>query len=1238
MTDTDSIHASTGERVMSDLMLAARDIVDSTLCGESEGESAGGDREGRDKDEGEGPPVFCDVRDNTPPRVGDCENDEAPSLSSIRDTLTDTDSDNTDAHIYDQTTMSDTNTCTSFSCLHWNIGGLASKLNDTDFVDYVATFDFVCLVETFMRDFSSSAFPSHTHFVRSSIDLGRRGRDSGGIVCLVRSTLVQYFRQLDVKNDGNFLAFIVDKKLFGNTTDVLFICAYVPPEFSPFYNVFNVENGISLLEEFITDCSQASGDLPVLLCGDLNGRTSNILPERYDESYIYDARHNNDDETYTRNSEDTVLNNYGKMLLNMCSAMNLCIMNGVCKGDQQGSLTFISEFGNSVNDYYSFDLFDVIAYSSCLTVGEQIDSQHMPLELKMLFEGEINSDLESDLISDHVNKIVWDDNFRENFLFEVSSQWFKQILDSVLDLIPDDVNAALELFNNALKKCADCMSKEVLSSKSKRFDGFDNECVQARRHLRKLLRKFKKMPIKTDGAREDYCKSRREYKNLVNKKRRDHNDKLYAELLESVNDQRAFWKTVNKMGGRKIKQKNNISLQKWHDHFKSILDQQEDIEDVENLNSNSAENIDTLDDPISREEVLKAIHKLRCKKAAGTDGIIAELFKVARDEVVEILVKLFNKLFDEGIYPDEWCESIILPLYKKGDVNNTNNYRGISLCNISSKIYGVIINDRLQEWIELNNTTGEYQAGYKHGYSTIDHIFTLMSIVQKQLVNNRKLYVAFIDFEKAFDSISRKLLWPILLKNGINGKMFSCLKSMYKDVKAKVRSNGKFTSLINCSKGVKQGDVCSPVLFSLFINELALEIISNGRHGVRLSQDAIELFILLFADDLVLLSETAVGLQAQLNTLHSASVRLQLKVNMSKSNIIVFRKGGYLASRERWFVGGQKMDVVNAYKYLGVYFSTKLSFTYACEDLASRAKRATMCILKTLYKFDRLSYPVYIKLFDAQVQPIVQYAAEIWGLGYANVIEKAHLFALKRFLGVHGRTPNDLVYGEVGRYPIYLNSYVRCIKYWLRVVMMEDHRLPSQAYRCLYELDGKGKITWASMIRQCLCKYGFHYVWLNQGVTCIDSFIKCFTQRLIDCHWQNWDSHMQNSDRFSMYCTFKSSHVAEPYLFLPLNKYIVQALVRFRLGISLLAEHTNRYRENCETTCRLCHTGIENEVHLVLRCPSLAVQRQELIPAKYYSTPSRFKLSLLLAAQNTTVLHNLAIFLYRSMKILETTL
>ena len=195
---------------------------------------------------------------------------------------------------------------------------------------------------------------------------------------------------------------------------------------------------------------------------------------------------------------------------------------------------------------------------------------------------------------------------------------------------------------------------------------------------------------------------------------------------------------------------------------------------------------------------------------------------------------------------------------------------------------------------------------FAKNYNTIDHLFTIVAIIQKQLFYHRKLFVAFVDFRKAFDSVVRKNLRRILRKNGVNGKMFRAITSMYNVVKAKVRAGGDLTESFMCPSGLKQGEVCSPLLFSLFINELATEIVQRGRHGIQLIPDLIE----------ILMSDSVCGLQNQLNILYETANRLGLVVNLDKSNIVVFRNGGHIAWNEKWFYGQSLISVVNAYKYL----------------------------------------------------------------------------------------------------------------------------------------------------------------------------------------------------------------------------------------------------------------------------------------------------------------------------------
>ena len=292
--------------------------------------------------------------------------------------------------------------------------------------------------------------------------------------------------------------------------------------------------------------------------------------------------------------------------------------------------------------------------------------------------------------------------------------------------------------------------------------------------------------------------------------------------------------------------------------------------------------------------------------------------------------------------------------------------------------------------------------------------------------------------------------------------------------------------------------------------------------------------------------------------------------------------------------------------------------------------------MKKLSVLNNTSFKLFIKIFDAQIQPIAQYGSEIWGLSKAALhCESLHLFALKKFLGVEMCTPNDLVYGETDRYPIYINSAVQCIRYWLKLIQMENTRIPQRAYKMLFELDSRGKKNWVTDIRNCLFEYGFGYVWLSQGVGNTNEFIKVFRQRLIDCRWQKWNDHIENSERFSVYRSFCNTHDIKPYLTSNLERHLHCITTRFRLGVSDIATHCNRYRnvDRNAMLCPLCNNHEEDELHFVLCCPALKDIREKFIPLKYFRQPCLFKLNLLMSSVRYVDVRSLSIYLYKAFKL-----
>ena len=153
---------------------------------------------------------------------------------------------------------------------------------------------------------------------------------------------------------------------------------------------------------------------------------------------------------------------------------------------------------------------------------------------------------------------------------------------------------------------------------------------------------------------------------------------------------------------------------------------------------------------------------------------------------------------------------------KKGEHTDPNNCRGITLLSILGRVFTIILNKRLTKWTESNKIISENQAGFRKGYQTFDHIFTLQTLAEQYINKKQKLFVCFVDFKKAYDLVWRNGLFYKLVKYGISSKIKNMISSLYSNVKSYVKVNDTLSKSFGCSLGLFQGCVLSPILFLLF--------------------------------------------------------------------------------------------------------------------------------------------------------------------------------------------------------------------------------------------------------------------------------------------------------------------------------------------------------------------------------------------------------------------------------------
>lgn len=1062
-----------------------------------------------------------------------------------------------------------------------NIEGLKNKSCDKDFLDFSSKFSILLFVETWsLSDIPIEGFTPVAGAYRKR-EKGMKGRNSGG-------TVIYRANEFNCIKPVPFSPKCRDCVICLITTDSLtfaIIALYRPPCGSA-YEYANC------LQDLGCDIDRLASELGIdqwILMADANSRTGSS-PLIYDEGLSVNEFSS---ENEFRQNRDTIVNTQGRQLLSFIQEYSLCLLNGAAAYDDSlGEYTFVGVNGGKSSIDVCLCTRQMVPYIQSFKVSDKVLSHHFPLELGLTLSSEIiSAEPELDCALEPLPRWNLDINKVTNFAKTAVSSFIRgfQIVFFAFSLL-GLVAPMVTLFSSVTTSVCQVFVKKPKNRLS--FPGrpswFNHRCEKARKAMYRAVRKFRKFRCET--SLHEFIQCRSDYRKIRNDVRDEANERTIADVNQAIseNNSHDFWKVIKRYTKPKSLQ-SKIAPREWMTGFAPVMNAPGPDRPEWSARPDFSHN-EILDSPISANECAAAIRRVKAKKAPGRDGLGGDFFKAFGNSLVEPLAVMFSTILRTGIYPVEWSRLVLFPIFKnKGSPKVVRNYRAIALLPVVTKMFSSILNRRLSNWADVNNAIDDRQAGFRRGYSTMDNIFVLDTLISKYKKKRQPLMLGFVDFREAFNRVPRSALIFKLGELGVSSKFLAVLESMYSNSSfcVKVGMN-EATESQPYTSGVFTGDTLSPTLFCLFINSVFSFLDKTDSWSPSLGERTVN--SLLYADDLILISKTTLGLQRLLNALESFADYWGTEVNVDKSFILVCKSGWKLKANEKWFYKGQRMSTVRSFKYLGATFSYDASFKPHIRAAAEKGKKAARALSPFFHKFSSLPLDFFLRIFDSAVVPVELYGAEIWGGRLnADCLDTAANFYYRMLLGLPQSAPVAGLHLELGRSRISELASIRPVSYWLRLLTMHPDRLTVCALLEQRTMATNGTECWGLNLKSILEKLDLSDMWLSPPSPNLHGqFLSAVKRRMAD------QSFVANLDRarhlpsLISYCEEKVSAGPEEYLKLPLCKRRVIALFRMNCKYSLPIIKTSEGK-----MCDLCTEVFVDDPwhHFLFICPKLKSEK-----------------------------------------------